>query len=120
MVGLAQFADERVRALDVQALMSKVQMVIHLEQTTRESLPTLFTEVSITLNDGRRLTRRVRHAKGQPKNPLTDAELTAKFRECAARVLPRERADAVLAAVQALETAPDVSVLARMLSGDAR
>src|SRR5256712_3227450 len=119
-VGLAQFAEARVRRADAQALMPKVRMFVHPEQTTRESLPTRFSEVAISLMDGRRLTRRVRHAKGQPQNPLTDAELTTKFHDCAARVLPRERAESVLAAVQELETAPDVGELAKMLSRSVR
>jgi 2-methylcitrate dehydratase PrpD len=119
-VGLAQFADERVRRADVQALMPKVRMFVHPEQTTRESLPGRFSEVAITLKDGRRFTRRVRHARGQPQNPLTDAELTTKFRDCAARVLSPERVDAVLAAIRALPTAPDVRGIARLLSGEAR
>jgi 2-methylcitrate dehydratase PrpD len=119
-VGLAQFAEERVRRADAQTLMPKVRMFVHPEQTTRESLPTRFSEVAISLTDGRRLTRRVRHAKGQPQNPLTDAELTTKFHDCAARVLPRERAESVLAAVQELETAADVGELARMLSRSVR
>jgi len=105
---------------DVQTLMPRVRMFVHPEQTTRESLPTRFSEVAISLTDGRRLTRRVRHAKGQPQNPLTNAELTTKFRDCASRVLPRERAESVLAAVQELETAPDVGKLARMLSRSVR
>ena len=46
-------------------------------------------------------------------------QLTAKFHDCAARVLPRERAEAVQAAVQALPAAPDASVLARLLSAEA-
>jgi 2-methylcitrate dehydratase PrpD len=119
-VGFAQFADERVRGADVQALMPKVRMFVHPEQTTRECLPTRFSEVTITLRDGRRLRRRVSHAKGQPQNPLTDAELTAKFRDCAARALPPERVEAVLAAVRGLETLSDVGTLARLLVGDAR
>lgn len=118
-VGLAQFTDERVHRADVQALMPRVRMFVHPEQTTRDCLPTRFSEVAITLRDGRRLTRRVRHAKGQPHNPLTDAELTAKFRDCAARVLTPERAESVVAAVQGLETIGDVGVLARLLSGQA-
>jgi 2-methylcitrate dehydratase PrpD len=115
-VGLAQFTDERVRRDDVQALMPRVRMVVHPEQTTRECLPTRFSEVTITLKDGRRLVRRVSQAKGQPKNPLTAGELEVKFRDCAARTLSPERVKSVLAAVQALETVPDVSVLARLLT----
>jgi 2-methylcitrate dehydratase PrpD len=119
-VGLAQFDEARVHRPDVQALMPKVRMFVHPEQTTRESLPTRFSEVAITLADGRRLSRRIRHAKGQPHNPLTDEELTVKFQDCAARVLSRETTDRVLATVDALPSVADVSVLARMLSGPAR
>lgn len=119
-VGLAQFADERVLRADVQAFMPKVRMFVHPEQTTRECLPTRFSEVTVTLKDGRTLSRRVSQAKGQPKNPLTVGDLEVKFRDCAARVLPAERVESALAAVRALETVPDVSALARMLAGGAR
>ena len=115
-VGLAQFTEERVARADVRALMPRVRMVIHPEQTTRECLPTRFSEVTITLRDGRRLQRRIKHAKGQPQNPLSDAELTAKFQDAATRVLPAERVAQLLAAVQGLESLPDVSTLARLLS----
>ena len=114
-VGLAQFTDDRVRRADVQALMPRIRMVIHPEQTTRDCLPTRFSEVTLTLRDGRRLVRRVRHAKGQPQNPLTDAELTAKFRDAATRVLPAERAESILSAVHGLDGLADVGALARLL-----
>jgi 2-methylcitrate dehydratase PrpD len=119
-VGFAQFTDERVRRADVQALMPRVRMVVHPEQTTRDCLPTRFSEVTIALRDGRRLQRRVHQAKGQPRNPLTDGELIVKFRDCAARALPVERAESILAVVQQLETLADVSALARLLSADPR
>lgn len=115
-VGLAQFADERVRRADVQARMSKVRLFVHPDLTTRDCLPKRFSEVTITLKDGRRLQRRVSQAKGRPQNPLSDAELEAKFRDCAARVIPVERADAVLKAIQTLEAVPDVSAVTRLLS----
>jgi 2-methylcitrate dehydratase PrpD len=100
--------------------MPKERMVVHPEQTTRDCLPTRFSEVTITLRDGRRLQRRVDQAKGQPKNPLTDAELTGKFRDCAARALPAAQVDALLASLSALEQVRDVSELARRLGAAAR
>ena len=118
-VGFAQFTDERVRRSDVQALMPKVRMVIHPDQTTRDCLPTRFSEVTIRLRDGRQLRRRVQVAKGQPRNPLTDAELTVKFRDCAARALPTDRAESILAVVEHLETLGDVSALARLVGSAA-
>jgi hypothetical protein len=48
------------------------------------------------------------------------AELLVKFRDCAARALPAERAESLLAAVQRLETLPDVSALTRLLGTGAR
>jgi len=57
----------------------------------------------------------VTHAKGQPKNPLSDAELDTKFRDCAVRTLPTDRAEAVLGAIRKLETVPDVSAIAKLL-----
>jgi 2-methylcitrate dehydratase PrpD len=117
-VGLAQFADERVRRADVQALMPKIRMVVHPEQTTRESLPNKFSEVTITLTGGTALVRRVDQAKGQPRNPLTDAELEVKFRDAAARVLPADRIEALLRAAKGLETVADVGAVARLLAAD--
>jgi 2-methylcitrate dehydratase PrpD len=90
-------------------------MFVHPEQTTRESLPRRFAEVVITLADGRRLERRVHVAKGQPGNPLSEAELEAKFRDCAGRALPGDRVEIALKAIQSLDRAPDVGELCRAL-----
>jgi 2-methylcitrate dehydratase PrpD len=119
-VGFEQFTDERVGRADVQRLMPKIRMYVHPDQTTRECLPTRFSEVTIALRDGRRLQRRVHQAKGQPRNPLTDAELGVKVRDCAARALPAEQVESLLAAVETLESARDVSALARLLGSPAR
>jgi 2-methylcitrate dehydratase PrpD len=76
--------------------------------------------VTITLKNGRTVTKRVREAKGQPKNPLTPDELEAKFRDSAGRALDVERVLSILYAVRSLETVPDVSALARLMRADAR
>ncbi len=115
-VGLADFTDAGIRRSDVQQFMPKVRMFVHPEQATRECFLTRFTDVTITLADGRRLQRRAAQAKGQPKNPLTDTELEVKFRDCAVRVLPPERADVIIGLVKALESLADVGVLARSLA----
>ena len=115
-VGFAQFADERVGRPDVQALMPRIRMVVHPEQTTRDCLPRRFSEVTMTLTDGRRLTRRVHQAKGQPTNPLTDAELYTKFQDCASRALPADRVERLWASVQALADLPDVGTVCRQLA----
>jgi 2-methylcitrate dehydratase PrpD len=114
-VGLAQFADERVGRDDVQAFMPRVRMVVHPAQTTRDALATRFSEVTITLKDGRRLQKRVTQAKGQPRNPLTEKELQMKFLDCAARVLPSDRASSLLAAISGLEAVSDVAAVTALM-----
>jgi 2-methylcitrate dehydratase PrpD len=116
-VGFASFDDARVRRADVQTMMPKVRMVVHPDQTTRDCLPTKFTDVTIMLNDGRKLQRRVSTAKGQPQNPLTDAELEVKFRDCAARALPAERVGALVTSIGKLDTLASVTALADLLKG---
>ena len=115
-VGLAQFVDERVRRADVQALMPKIRMYVHPEQTTRESFASKFTEVAITLANGTTLRGRVDQAKGQPRNPLSDAELEAKFRDAAGRALQADRVEALLLALNQIESVGDVSAVASLLS----
>src|SRR5262249_15467570 len=115
-VGLAQFADARVARPDVQALMPKIRMIVHPGQTTRESLANKFTEVTLRLADGRTLRRRVDQAKGQPRNPLTDAALDVKFRDAAGCALAPAAVERLLDMLKTIETVSDVAALARLTS----
>src|SRR5262249_13447609 len=71
--------------------------------------------VELTTRDGRRFTRRVDWAKGDRNNPMTQAELEAKFFELATTRLPRECAERLMALVYDLENVADVSALAELL-----
>jgi 2-methylcitrate dehydratase PrpD len=71
--------------------------------------------VELYLKDGRTLSRRVEHAKGTRENPLTADEVRAKYLRLTAPVVPRARAEAVMAAVDAIDRAPDLSRLAALL-----
>ena len=51
----------------------------------------------LTLRDGRRFDVHVAHATGSAANPMTDAQLAAKFLSLSTPVLGRERADRLLA-----------------------
>ena len=53
--------------------------------------------VDITLKDGRILSRFVAHAVGSVENPMTDAQLNAKFIELAAGILPEDRTRRLMA-----------------------
>jgi 2-methylcitrate dehydratase PrpD len=76
--------------------------------------------VELTTRDGRTLSRRVDAAKGTPEDPLTDAEVGAKFRAITAGVVPAPRAAAIERAVEAIEHVPDLQRLTSLLRAPLR
>jgi 2-methylcitrate dehydratase PrpD len=76
--------------------------------------------VEITTTAGERQARRVDRPLGDPAKPLSDAQLTAKFRDCAqyaANGLAPHALDEVLTLIDGLEGVPDVGVLTALLRG---
>jgi len=70
--------------------------------------------LSVTLLDGTRREIEVKAAKGSPLNPLGEAELRAKFLDCAARAknpLDSPSAEALADAILSLEDCADVGAL---------
>ncbi len=80
-----------------------------------------YGRVEIKMQDGQVFrSRTVEIAKGHPLNPMTEAELVAKFRDCldhAARRVPRENVEQVIDAVADLESVPQVGALLDLLVG---
>jgi len=71
--------------------------------------------VSVTLKDGRSLSRRVDWPKGMPQDPMTRSELEAKFLELATTRISRDRAERLLELIGHLEHVEDVGELADLL-----
>jgi 2-methylcitrate dehydratase PrpD len=67
--------------------------------------------VTVTLRDGRTLTEVEEHNRGSAENPMTDAELRAKFDENAAGFLSPAARDRVADAVMTLDAAADARAL---------
>jgi len=63
-----------------------------------------WARLRITLADGRTLASEPARARGNPENPLTDADLTAKYRSLAAPVIGEVRAAQIEAIVASLAT----------------
>ncbi len=81
-----------------------------------EHYPERYTSVvELFLKDGRTVSRRVEFAKGTQENPLTADEVRAKYFRLTAPVVPRERADAIMAAVDRIDQARDLTALAALL-----
>ena len=104
-VGLAEVADDVVRAPAMQALMAKVE-----PETTTDFAPDWpnaapFDVVKIHLDDGSVITSpEIRRATGHGDTPLSAAEIRAKFDACAAYAgIAAGEASAVFAAMQRID-----------------
>jgi 2-methylcitrate dehydratase PrpD len=104
----AVLGDERVRAM-----LDRITVTAD-EEATKE-VPRPSTAV-VTMADGSRLTYRNEFPKGHPRNPMTAAELEAKFLDCSKGLLSEAAARAVIDKVRGLETADSVLDLAACLA----
>jgi 2-methylcitrate dehydratase PrpD len=68
-------------------------------------------EVSVTLRNGRKLSKKVDHCVGSEANPMTDEQLGEKFLDLAEASIGVERGRKLLAACRAIETASDVGAM---------
>jgi len=74
-----------------------------------------FARVTLVLADGREVASADTEARGDPHQPLTDAEIQAKFGAYATAVLGAERSRAISVAVESLGTGAPLSNLTALL-----
>ena len=65
--------------------------------------------VELHLADGTTVAEHVRHGRGTPGRPMSDAELDAKVRELAAFGAPFVDASGLIAAIRGIEAEADAS-----------
>lgn len=96
--GLGQFNQARIQSTDVRSFLDRVVMNKNpeIEKTFPQEWPAIAT---IHLEGGRSFEKMIRHPKGDPQNPLTWAEVIAKFHALAGAVLPPDRCEKVIAQV---------------------
>ena len=113
--GLQEYTDEVVNRADVQDLISKVSFGVHPEAEAA-GFDKMTTIIEVELTDGKVLKTRADFGKGAPTNPMSDDELSDKFRECAAwGGLDKARIEEVLKLVWKIEELKDVNELTRLL-----
>lgn len=103
----ANYADPRVRAL--------------IDKTVLEHGPEFDSqipaaEVTIRLNDGRVLSRRVEKSAmtGDPRARMADAALKSKFVECAGELMPESQIDRIIETCLRLDTLEDIGDLIKL------
>ena len=113
--GLEQFTDEVVNRPDVQAMIRKVDFGMNPEAEAA-GFDKMTTIIEVELTDGRVLKGRADFGKGSPANPMTDEELSEKFRQCAAwGGLERARTEEVLELLWKIDELKDVNELTKLL-----
>ncbi len=90
--GLHEYSDEAVNRPAAQQLLRRVTYV-PVEGDVREIK--LESEVVLTLKDGTRLEESAHQSHGNPQDPLTEAEVAAKFHECAESLVPEAQRNAI-------------------------
>jgi 2-methylcitrate dehydratase PrpD len=114
-VTVDEFTEETVADPVIQGLIPRT--VVHqdpdLFQKVKNSMP---GRVTVRTKDGREFTDEVLYPKGNPSNPLSDAEFKAKFMEMAVRVLGDAQSEELYERAIALTDVRDVSELAPLFS----
>jgi 2-methylcitrate dehydratase PrpD len=107
-VALEQFEGDSYRDSRVRALLPRIHAAPHPDMSMA-STEHFGAEVRVTLTDGRVLTAKVARPLGRgPENPLPQELLEAKFLNCAARALPMEAAEGLLAVLRGVDTVVDM------------
>ena len=91
--GLHQYSDDAVNRPAAQDLLTRVRYV-PVEGDLREIK--LESQVVLTLKDGTRLEESAHQSHGNPQDPLTEAEVAAKFHECAESLVPEAQRNAII------------------------
>src|SRR5437667_6782632 len=105
-----QFAPARIADPELLALVHRVKVQRNAELSVRYP-QAVGNIVTVRLREGRTLSERVDFPRGQPHNPLSDAQVDAKFLALTGARLGRERADAVLRCLWRLDEARDWDTL---------
>ncbi len=108
-ITLDTFTDEAIRDPAVLALASKVEM--RTDGTTERP-----SDVTIRMGNGETYHESVLLAKGGKQSPLSQAEIEAKFMDCAARAISESQSRELLAMLLDLDHLADVRELTKLLA----
>lgn len=110
----AQFARARIDDPLVRRVLENTEVIADAELNTL--YPDKFpARVTITLKSGASFQEAVMFPKGDPQDPLSTLELETKFRDNAAAMLSKGRADKLLRAIYALPGARNIDSLVALL-----
>jgi 2-methylcitrate dehydratase PrpD len=116
--GLGQFTDQAARRPDVQEMIGKINYYVDPE-AEQAGFDKMTSILRIHLKNGEVIAGRAQFGKGSPADPMSFEEAAVKFRGCAEYAeWPKEKTEGIITFVKTLENAPDMKVLAPMLSSE--
>jgi 2-methylcitrate dehydratase len=115
----AQFEMKKIMDPTIRAQLKKVEVIGDPE--IEKVFPALQRViVKITTTDGREFSKQLDYPKGDPRNPLSDAEIEEKFRALAEGVLSTKAQDNLIDAIWHLEKVASVSKLMALMKADVK
>jgi 2-methylcitrate dehydratase len=113
----AQFEMKKIMDPGIRAQLKKVEVVGDPE--IEKVFPALQRViVNITTTDGRNFSKQLDYPKGDPRNPLSDAEIEEKFRALAEGMLSAKAQNKLIDAIWNLEKVASVSKLMALMKAD--
>jgi 2-methylcitrate dehydratase len=115
----AQFTPEKIMDPTIRAQLEKVKVIADPEiEKLFPALQRVVVEIATT--DGRQLTQQLDYPKGDPRNPLTDAEVEEKFAALAEGVLSSSAQKKLKQAIWNLEKISSVGQLMALMKADVK
>ena len=109
----SHFDEQYYRSRQLLDLTGRVQVAAS-EEADRRAPEAMLCDVEVVTKSGERYTAEVPYHKGHYKNPMTDAEVEAKFRSLAQDLLSPTQTDALLDKLWNLEQVGDIGEVIRL------
>ena len=107
-IGPAQFTQDRIADPAIHDLIARVRVHNDPDLTRRQDNGFITARLEAVTTGGERIAVEIDSPKGHFRNPLTDAELEAKFRRFGDGLLPAPSQDAALQELWRLDQAPNL------------
>ncbi len=111
----ASFTLERMNDPVLQQLMSRIKIAEN-KDFTRQFPGRLMTEIEVVTHDGRRIVATAHYPKGHAQNPMSDADVEAKFAILCEGLMDGTQQSALLKSLWSLDLAEDVSGLLELMT----
>jgi 2-methylcitrate dehydratase len=104
------FSSQRIQDPQIHSLISRMNVEEDPDYSGRYPEETN-CRIEVTTERGNQLTAHAAYPKGDPRNPMTDADIEAKFRSLSAQLLTAEQCDSALNLLWSTEEQPNLEGL---------